>query len=184
MIGIYKITTTNNNKIYIGQSTNVEKRWKYHLKKFSENKHNNPYMQNVFNKYGEKVFKFEIIEECKLEELNDREQYWIECFGGVNSKDNYNVRMGGNGGGLLSEETKKKISATLKGHEFWGPFHYSEEQKKAISERMTGRKISESHRKNISEGIKRYFANLSPEERKRITDKRIEACRKNWNKAT
>lgn len=30
MIGIYKIANTNNEKVYIGQSTNIEECWKQH----------------------------------------------------------------------------------------------------------------------------------------------------------
>ena len=30
MVGIYKITNKNNNKVYIGQSSYIEKRWERH----------------------------------------------------------------------------------------------------------------------------------------------------------
>ena len=35
-------------------------------------------MQNAWNKYGENAFIFEVIEECKIEDLINREQFFID----------------------------------------------------------------------------------------------------------
>ena len=43
MIGIYRITNTVNNKIYIGQSTNIKRRWRSH----KCNAKNEKYYNNV-----------------------------------------------------------------------------------------------------------------------------------------
>ena len=69
MIGIYAIKNIINDKIYIGSSKNLHKRiddYKYNLR---HNKHRNQYLQNAWNKYGEKSFEFNIIEECLEENL-------------------------------------------------------------------------------------------------------------------
>lgn len=82
MICIYKITNKINEKSYIGQSTNIHRRWQSEIAD-SNNINNHSYnypLMRAFRKYGIDNFKFEIIEECKNEELNQREMYWIDYF--------------------------------------------------------------------------------------------------------
>ena len=97
--GIYKIISPSN-KVYIGQSTNIEKRWRtYELLNCKQQVK----LYNSLNKYGVEHHKFEIIENCEIEELNSRERYW---------QDFYNV-LGENGLNLTlvdSEELPKKLS--------------------------------------------------------------------------
>ena len=78
MIGIYKITNLINNKIYIGQSVHIERRWKEHCFKSS-----NSQISNAIQKYGKDNFKFEIIELCEKEFLDIREQYWISYYNSI-----------------------------------------------------------------------------------------------------
>lgn len=75
--GIYYIENLINNKKYIGQSNNIKDRWRRHISELNKNKHHNDYLQKSWNKYGENNFMFEIIEYCSIENLDDREQYWI-----------------------------------------------------------------------------------------------------------
>ena len=84
--GIYVITNRLGFYKYIGQSRNILKRWKEHKYRLRRNKHHNPYLQNAWNKYGERNFNFEVIEFCKDYELNDKEQYWLERL-----KPEYNI---------------------------------------------------------------------------------------------
>lgn len=63
MVGIYKITNMKNNKIYIGESVNINKRWNYHKEKLNNNSHNNIKLQKDWNIYKEYNFKFEIIKD-------------------------------------------------------------------------------------------------------------------------
>ena len=82
LIGIYKITNTINNKSYIGQSTNIHKRWKKEIEDSNNiNSHGYGYpLMRAFRKYGVDNFKFEIIEECEIEKLNQKEIYWINYY--------------------------------------------------------------------------------------------------------
>lgn len=116
MIGIYKIENIINNKIYIGQSIRIEKRWIDHKKTLRSNSHRNVYLQNAWNKYGEDNFIHEIIEECDVSELNDKEIYWINYYNSTNPLYGYNLDGGGNCNKEVSDITKKKLSISNSGN--------------------------------------------------------------------
>jgi len=52
-------------------------------------------LYKAFNKYGKENFKIEELEECSIDELNDKEIYWIEKLGSF--KYGYNATLGGDG---------------------------------------------------------------------------------------
>lgn len=80
MTGIYKITCNQNNKVYIGQSTSIKRRWAQHRRDLKNNNHYNQYLQRAYNKYGEESFEYEILELCPAEKLNEREKFYIKLF--------------------------------------------------------------------------------------------------------
>jgi group I intron endonuclease len=167
MTGIYKIENLVNNKVYIGQAINIENRWKGHKKDLRNNYHCNKHLQSAWDKYGEENFKFEIIEECEEDNLTEREQYWIDFYGGLNSSNNYNKRDASSKGGL-SEESKLKVSNANKG-KVLGPL--KEETKQKISKALKGRPahnkgipITEETRKKISEANKGKPKYRTPEQ--------------------
>lgn len=95
MIGIYAIQNLKNNKYYVGQSLHVKRRWVEHKSELNNNRHINRHLQFSWNKYGSKNFKFILLEECKLEELDEKEKYWIRK---LNSYEyGYNLDLGGQG---------------------------------------------------------------------------------------
>ena len=82
MIGIYKIQNLINQKCYIGQSINIDRRWKDEKRTafdITAKNYNYPISQ-AFRKYGLENFNFEIIEECLQSELNEKERYWINYY--------------------------------------------------------------------------------------------------------
>ena len=91
--GIYKITNTINNKAYIGQSLNIEERWKRH--KYHCHIIDHYPLYQAFAKYGIDNFNFEIIKECLPEELNSLEMYYINYYDTF--KNGYNQTEGGEG---------------------------------------------------------------------------------------
>lgn len=112
-VGIYSIKNKANDKIYIGQSVEIKKRKRAHFNYLKNNKHPNKYLQNSFNKYGKNNFDFEILTECKPEELDDLEVMYIKRFNSIDLKNGYNLREGGNKT-TFSKETKEKMSQSWK----------------------------------------------------------------------
>lgn len=97
-IGIYKITNLINNKSYIGQSCNIEKRIKTHFwAAFKENLSSYNYkIYQAIRKYGIENFKWEIlktINEVNKGQLNILERQYIEKYDSF--KNGYNMTTGG-----------------------------------------------------------------------------------------
>jgi group I intron endonuclease len=108
MIGIYKITSPTN-RIYIGQSMNIKRRFiQYQSINSSKSM---PKIYNSLLKYGPENHKFEVIEECLFEELNERERYWQEYYN-VTSKQGLNCMLVNSleQKQMVSLETRNKIS--------------------------------------------------------------------------
>lgn len=113
MCGIYIIVCLVNGRVYIGQSKHIQKRWLEHKEELQKGCHCNNHLQNAWNKYGEKSFVFSVLELCENSRLVEREQYWIDYYGGINSKNTYNFREAGSNGSM-SEETLKIMSENTK----------------------------------------------------------------------
>ena len=95
--GIYKIVNKQNNKYYIGSSSNVEKRWYVHKTRLKNNNHPNKYLQAAWNKYGEESFLF-VIEKCNISEdtlLAEEQKFLNTC----NKELVYNLTFEALGGG-------------------------------------------------------------------------------------
>ena len=92
MIGIYKIENLLNHKIYIGQSNDIQRRFYEHKARYHDinsNCYHKP-LYCAFRKYGLENFSFEIIEECDLAIINEKEKYWITYYNSV-SPYGYNI---------------------------------------------------------------------------------------------
>lgn len=111
MTGIYKITNILNNQVYIGQAINIQNRIREHKELLNRNCHTNNHLQRAWNLYGAKNFIFSVVEICDEKMLTQKEQFWIDFYGGINSNKTYNQRDAGSHG-THSEETKLKISNT------------------------------------------------------------------------
>lgn len=85
--GIYKITNLGTGKVYIGESFDIESRWTQHKNDLLNNLHINKLIQNDFNVYGKRYFKFEILQEYSTEKplvtqahLILLEDAWIKLY--------------------------------------------------------------------------------------------------------
>ena len=120
MIGIYKITNNINGKVYIGQSNSIQRRFSEHQNRGAASRIP---VDVAIQKYGKENFSFEIIEECTIEQLNQRETYWINHFNSI--ENGYNCSVGGdqqsigsnNGRAILTENEVKIIRTAYNNHE-------------------------------------------------------------------
>lgn len=117
MIGIYMYENKINHKKYIGQSTNIERRKREHFCWPS------PYSRfdMELRAIGEKEFIFTILEECSVDQLDNREKYWIEFYNTI--QEGYNLTPGGqsyrgaeNPAAKLTEDEVKQIIILLEEH--------------------------------------------------------------------
>lgn len=117
MVGIYKIENLINGKKYIGQSKNIQQRWKG--EKFSafnpNSKSYNYPLSKAFRKYGIENFTFSILEECKISDLNEKERYWVSYYDSF--FNGYNQTPGGDGGNSSNPELIMNIINDLKNTE-------------------------------------------------------------------
>jgi group I intron endonuclease len=90
MMGVYEIRNIINNKVYIGSSNDIQRRWNEHVRNLNNNTHHSYKLQKDWDEFGEGVFIFNIIELVDEENLlKDREQYYIDYFDSCNN--GYNV---------------------------------------------------------------------------------------------
>lgn len=166
MIGIYRITNKINNKSYIGKSNNIKRRFAEHK---IINHETNQSLKKAYIKYGLENFTFEILEECDLDSLNDREIYYIKTL-----KPEYNRTKGGDGasGHQVSEKTREILRQKAKAQ--WE--RLTEEQKQEIiNKQLIGnRKGVKRPSRSLSEETKRKLreANLGKKQSKEIIEKR------------
>lgn len=114
-IGIYCIENVINNKKYIGQSIEIENRWCKHRSELKKGKHDNDYLQKSWNKYGGNNFKFYILEECNVKDLDDRERYYIDVYHALDENYGYNLKTGGQDNNVVvSQDVKNKQRESLK----------------------------------------------------------------------
>lgn len=120
MIGIYKITEKENpNMFYVGKSNDIERRFKEHKTKTYEQSRI-PFDGYIKEK-GVNAFIYEVLEECKIEELSEKEKY---CVDKLNAKASGNKFDGGlrdvigshNPNAKLTEEDVKKIRIAYNNH--------------------------------------------------------------------
>lgn len=100
MKGIYKFTNKINGKSYIGQSQNLENRYKTHLRSFYKENATmyNTLFYRAVRKYGIENFDYEILiqsEKFSKEELNNYEIQYINQFQSY-GENGYNMNKGGN----------------------------------------------------------------------------------------
>lgn len=103
--GIYKIENTINKKAYIGQSKNIPLRFSNHKYELNKNIHPNHHLQRAWNKYGKENFIFEILCECSIEKLNEKEIYFIGLYSSF--EHGYNKTEGGTDSETAAEFGRK-----------------------------------------------------------------------------
>lgn len=95
MIGIYAIHNKINDKYYIGQTKNINQRWIQHRSRLKCHTHENCHLQASYDLYGVDNFEYLVLEECAENELDKKEQYYIEKYNAYTN--GYNLDKGGAG---------------------------------------------------------------------------------------
>lgn len=139
--GIYSIINKLNGKMYIGSTKNLRKRCQEHYKMLINNKHHSKFLQNAFNKYGEKHFGFCILERCEpiVSTLLFVEQKYIDELG------YYNVcKTAGSPAGVEDKEKLKKRIAEQNRNRIYTP---------QMIENIRFSQIESAKRRNIGKSI-------------------------------
>lgn len=119
MIGIYKIENLVNHKVYIGQSLNIEKRYKEHLRSGQPEKYSLKSERDkkcpihlAMQKYGVENFELTVLQECKKEEMDDLERYYIKKYKSLDGNFGYNISPGGQNhiGGVGEKHSQAKLT--------------------------------------------------------------------------
>jgi group I intron endonuclease len=167
MIGIYIIQSTSTGASYIGQSTDVLARIKYHEVALRNSSHKN---YKLLEAYSLGSLIFEVLEECSTFELDTREVFWIEEFEAYTS--GYNLTKGGANGRPFgysnSQYTKEQIVDSFK-------LLLAKYPQKDIT-KVTG--VSVPTLNHIRHGERhQYLSELFPEEWKALTSTKVDAGR-------
>lgn len=180
---IYKLTNLINGKIYVGKTIQPLKR------RLARHQRTKSMIGNAIRKYGWEKFKVEIIDVCNnLEQLNDREKYWIAMLKCL-YPNGYNHTRGGDGGATTTgrkhtEETKRQMSISRKKYFAEHPEALvnlsvknkgktlTDTCKANISLANRGRKHTPESRANMSEGQRRRYENPIEHQKKSAEQKK------------
>jgi len=137
-LGIYKLSWEESGYFYIGQSIDIQNRFNRHKYLMIHNKNKSGFIQSVYNKYGMPSFK--ILEECLYDDLNAREQHYLDLHFDDDKCCNLNRNAVSSKGYKYSKETIERIKILRAGS-----------QKSGKENPNYGRKASLESRKKMSE---------------------------------
>jgi len=167
---IYKIVNKQTNKTYVGQTVqDLDERWRQHKQQTS----NCRYLKSAIKKYGIENFDFKLICICFDNDLDKYECYYMKKYNTI-VPDGYNLKEGGNSG-RHNEETKKKISETLKNKtdiiylkpQLGKP--HTDEVKNKISKSLKGKQLSKESIEKRKNTVSQYDANVRKEINNKIS---------------
>ncbi len=78
--GVYQITCRPNGRVYVGSSVQIYVRWAEHRRRLRRGDHHSRRMQGAWDKYGEESFRFSVLEECPKDQLEKREQFYLDSL--------------------------------------------------------------------------------------------------------
>ena len=170
--GIYQITNQVNGNRYIGSAVNLARRWAQHRSGLRHGQHDNQHLQRAFDKYGETVFVFSILERVVPENLIEYEQHYLDT---LNPEYNMSPVAGSQLGYRHTDGARRKMREAHTGERnfnFGKP--KSEETKQKLSEALMGHQVGRETRRKMSEAKKgerhpNYGKPMSVEQRREIS---------------
>jgi len=163
------VTNLVNGKIYIGKDSRNRKNY------FGSGKA----IQNSISKYGIENFKKEIIDEANsLDELNEKESYWISFYKSYNPSIGYNRSLGGEGNWDLSYMTPDEMKQMEEKRRIsFSSDEFKEKKRKNTIDYFK----NPENRKKQSEIIKKYWDTLYDSKKAVIKDRLLEGTRRRWD---
>lgn len=172
-IGIYAIRNIKNDKVYVGKSKNIEKRFAAHktylTKKVRPKQNTNNHLFNAVKKYGWESFELVILQTFgELDEvlISEAELAWMIKLKATEN-GNYNLRMDSSTGMIVHEKTRQKQSENATGirNGNYGN-KWDDEQKRKMSEiakarHASGKFYGESYRKKLSINSIKMWSDLN-----------------------
>lgn len=162
--GIYKITCTANGKFYIGSAVNLYQRWNRHQSELRSGKHQNPHLQNAWNKYGGDRFVFEVLEYVMSFAVLEREQYWLDKLKPYDANTGFNIALDASSpmrGRVFSPESREKLRLTHLGKP------KSPEAIERSAAKRRGRKIPDDQKEKMRQA--KLGKKASPETRAKLS---------------
>jgi group I intron endonuclease len=176
MIGIYKITNPNG-RVYVGASKDIDKRWSVDYK-YACNVKSQKKLYRSFNKYGIDAHVFEVVEECDVDILFEREIFWIEYYNSF--EKGLNLTKGGENPPIQNKPKSAEHIQKIRKSRLERGYKHSEETIENIRKAIIGIKQSDEtiekrvsqfrgkeskmkgrKRPNISEKLKGKFSPIS-----------------------
>lgn len=91
MIGIYAIENKVTGECYVGKSQNIPARFQQHIAMLERGEHHSIKLQRAYDSRGISDFVFKVLEECSVEQLDQKEAEWIAKLNAI--EKGYNVRQ-------------------------------------------------------------------------------------------
>jgi group I intron endonuclease len=155
--GIYAIIQIVTGRTYVGQAVDIARRWRDHRAALRAQRHRNAYLQRTWDKYGLECFAFVVVEECGIEQLTEREQFWLDRFRESSPSFNFGQCADAPRRGVpLTEEHRARIGTAHLG-KTRGPLSAEHRAKIKANHGTKGRKLpplSTEHRANLSAALK------------------------------
>lgn len=157
-IGIYALYWSTPDLVYVGQSQNIEVRFREHISLLNRCKHTNYKVQNVYNVYGKP--ELIILEACTIYEANNLESYWTKELGALNPRTGLClIEAGTVGWGTNSNSSKYSRIQILK------VFSLLYKSKLSIKEISTRTDVSKSTVQDIlSQGTHLWLKDVYPKQ--------------------
>jgi len=190
---VYLIKHKLDYRVYVGfTSQGVENRWAQHCEAAKQG--SDYHLHLAISKYGKEQFEYETL--CEIssrQEAKYIERLWIAAFGSYRPEFGFNMTYGGEGGELLGQEARNRLSTALKGNKnklgWVTPDSVKKKQSASafrdiainLNRGMLGKKQSKKHAVAMlaKRGRKRNAAVYDTAEYKRIIS---ESVRKSWTK--
>jgi len=163
---VYQHQNLINGKRYFGiTSQNPERRWG----KGGNGYKSTPHFYSAIQKYGWDNFSHTILyTELTQEQAYEIEKYLIATYKTQDRQYGYNILEGGQAT-TIPPEIRDKMSKAMRGNKNGLGHPCSEEKKQKISKAQKGRKLTEDHKKKLSEAAKKRHVPCTQDKKEKLS---------------